>query len=52
MNEDQFSKFMVVCMDETLIFCTDEEFHIKHFETVMSMLKDHNLYVSMKIATF
>ena len=44
--------FMVVYMDDLLIFSKDEESHIRHLETVLSRLKENKLYVSPKKCEF
>ena len=40
--------FMVVYMDDLLIFSKDEKSHLQHLDIVLSRLKDHRLYVSPK----
>ena len=45
---DCIDVFLVVCMDGFLIFSKDKELHLRHLETVLSRLKDHELYVSPK----
>ena len=45
---DCIDKFLVVYMDDLLIFSKDEESHLHHIETVFSRLHDHKLYVSPK----
>lgn len=44
--------FMVVYMDDLLIFSKDEKSHLEHLNTVLSRLKDHKLYVSPKKCDF
>ncbi len=44
--------FMVVYMDDLLIFSKDEKSHLEHLRTVLSRLKDHKLYVSPKKCEF
>ena len=49
---DCVDMFMVVYMDDLLIFSKDEESHLKHLEIVLSRLKENNLYVSPKKCEF
>ena len=42
---DCLDVFMVVHMDDLLIFSKDEKSHLKHLNIVLSGLKDHQLYV-------
>ena len=44
--------FMVVYMDDFLIFRKDKKFRIKHFNTVLSWLEEHKLYVPPKKREF
>lgn len=44
--------FMVVYMDDLLIFSKDEKSHLEHLDIVLSRLKDHQLYVSPKKCEF
>lgn len=44
--------FLVVYMDDLLIFSKDEESHMKHLEIVLSRLREHKLYVSPKKCEF
>ncbi len=39
---------MAVYMDDLLIFSKDEKFYVEHLNIVLSLLKDHNLYVAPK----
>lgn len=41
-------EFLVVYMNDLLEFSEDEESHLKHVETSLSHLNDHQLYVSPK----
>ncbi len=45
---DCIDVFMVVYMDDLLVFSKDENSHIKHLNSVLSRLRDHQLYVSPK----
>ncbi len=45
---DYLDFFMVVYMDDLLIFSKDEKSHLKHLNIVLSRFKDHQLYVSAK----
>jgi len=49
---DCIDVFMVVYMDDLLIFSKDEESHLKHLETVLSRLKENDLYASPKKCEF
>ena len=44
--------FMVVYMDDLLVFSKDEESHVRHLETVLSRLQENKLYVSPKKCDF
>ena len=44
--------FLVVYMDDLLIFSKDEESHIKHLNTVLCRLREHKLFVSPKKCEF
>ncbi len=43
---DCLDVFMIVCMDDLLIFGKDENSYLKYLNIVLSRLKDHQLYVS------
>ncbi len=45
---DCLDDFVVVYMDDLLIFSKDEQSHLRHIELVLSRLKDHELFVSPK----
>jgi len=45
---DCIDDFLVVYIDDLLIFSKDDESHFRHLETVLSRLKEHELYVSPK----
>jgi len=49
---DCMDEFIVVYMDDLLIFSKDKESHYKHLEIVMSRLEEHELYVSPKKCSF
>ena len=49
---DCLDEFMVVYMDDLLIFSKDKESHYKHLEIVLSRLKEHELYVAPKKCEF
>ncbi len=49
---DCLEYFLVVCMEDLLIFCKDEQSHLRHIELVLSRLKDHELFMSLKNANF
>ena len=44
--------FLVVYMDDLLIFSKDEKSHFEHLNIVLSRLADHKLYVSSKKCEF
>ena len=51
MNEifhDCIDDFLCVYIDDLLIFSKDEKSHLRHLETVLSRLQEHELYVSPK----
>ena len=45
---DCIDEFLVVYMDDLLIFSKNEEDHLRHVEEVLKRLRDHELYVSPK----
>jgi Reverse transcriptase (RNA-dependent DNA polymerase) len=49
---DFIDEFMVVYMDDLLIYSKNEEEHLKHVEKVLKRLKEHRLYVSPKKCVF
>ena len=49
---DCIDVFMVVYMDDLLIFSKDEKSHIEHLKVVLSRLEDNELYVSPKKCEF
>ncbi len=49
---DCLDVFMVVYMDDLLIFSKDEKSNLKHLNIFLSRLKDHQLYVSPKKCEF
>jgi hypothetical protein len=44
---EYLDKFMVVFIDDTLIYSKDEEEHEKHLHLVLHKLRDHQLYAKM-----
>ena len=55
MNEifhDCIDDFLVVYIDDLLIFSKDKESHFTHLETVLKRLEEHELYVSPKKCEF
>ena len=44
--------FMVLYMDDLLIFSKDEASHLKHLETVLSRLKENKLFISSEKCEF
>ena len=49
---DCIDVFLVVYMDDVLIFSKDEESYLKHLEIVLKRLQEHELYVSPKKCEF
>ncbi len=49
---DWLHVFMIVCMDDLLIFSKDEKSYLKHLNIVLSRLQDHQLYISRKKCEF
>jgi Reverse transcriptase (RNA-dependent DNA polymerase) len=49
---DFIDEFLVVYMDDLLIFSNNEEDHMRHVEKVLMRLKKHELYVSPKKCLF
>ena len=49
---DCIDVFMVVYMDDVLVFSKDMKSHLQHLEIVLSRLKEHKLYVSPKKCDF
>lgn len=49
---DCMDVFMVIYMDDLLIFSKDEESHLKHLDIVLSHLREHRLFVSPRKCYF
>ena len=49
---DCIDEFLVIYMDDLLIFSKDEDQHLKHLEIVLSRLQEHELYVSPRKCEF
>jgi hypothetical protein len=49
---DCIDDFLVVYMDDLLIFSKNEEDHMRHVEMVLQRLREHKLYVSPKKCVF
>ena len=49
---DCIDEFLVVYMDDLLIYSKSLEEHLKHLETILQRLKEHKLYVSPKKCEF
>ena len=55
MNEvfmDFIGKFMIVCIDDILVFIQTEEEHLKHLRYVLERLKHEKLLINVKKCTF
>jgi hypothetical protein len=44
---DYLSKFVVVFIDDILIYSQNEEEHEEHLKTVLQWLREHQLYVKL-----
>ncbi|GBG86550.1 hypothetical protein CBR_g41613 [Chara braunii] len=49
---DHLDKFVVVCLDDILIFSKSAEEHAQHFETVLSLLRQHKYKVNLEKCEF
>lgn len=49
---DCIDKFLVVYLNDALVFSKSEVEHIKHLEKVLSRFREHKLYVSPKKCNF
>lgn len=49
---DYLDEFVVVYIDDLLVFSKDEKEHIKHLELVLARLKEHQIYVGKSTCEF
>jgi hypothetical protein len=49
---EYLDKFMVVFIDDILIYSKDEEEHEKHLHLVLQKLRDHQMYTKMSKCKF
>jgi len=45
-------KFVVVCIDDILVYSITKEDHMEHLRTVLKTLADHRLYAKLKKCDF
>jgi hypothetical protein len=45
---EYMDEFVVVYLDDILIFSKDQETHDKHVQLVLTMLREHGLYAKME----
>ena len=50
--KDQLYIFVLVYIDDILIFSSTEEEHLKHIEQVLKILREYNLYAKLKKCEF
>jgi hypothetical protein len=50
--QDYMDEFVVVYLDDILIFSKDQETHDKHVRLVLAMLREHGLYAKMEKCEF
>ena len=48
----ELDKFVVVFIDDILIYTKNEEEHVKHLHTVLQRLRDHKLYAKFSKCEF
>jgi hypothetical protein len=48
----QLDKFVVVFIDDILIYSKNEAEHVKHLRIVLQHLRDHNLYAKFSKCEF
>jgi hypothetical protein len=48
----ELDKFVVVFIDDILVYSKNEDDHIKHFHTVLQRLRDHRLYAKLSKCDF
>ena len=50
--QDCLNKFVLVFIDDTLIYSKNEEEHQEHLEKVLQRLREHKLYGKLSKCTF
>ena len=45
-------KFVIVFVDDILVYSKSEEQHTKHLTTMLSLLREHQLYVNLNKCSF
>jgi hypothetical protein len=50
--QEYMDEFVVVCLDDILIFSKDEENHDKHVRLVFATLREHGLYAKLEKCEF
>jgi hypothetical protein len=48
----ELDKFVLVCIDDILVYSKNEDDHIKHLHTVLQRLRDHRLYAKLSKCDF
>ena len=44
--------FVIVSIDDILIYSKNEEYHAKHLETILRLLREHQLYAKLSKFNF
>ena len=52
MLNSHLDTFMVVYLDDVLIFSRTQEDHFRHLEAVFHLLREHHFYVKLKKCSF
>jgi hypothetical protein len=47
-----FDKFVIVFLDDILIYSKSEEEHEKHLRMVLQVLREHHLYAKLRKCSF
>jgi hypothetical protein len=48
----ELDKFVVVFIDDILVYSNNEDKHVKHLHTVLQRLHDHHLYAKLSKCDF
>eukprot|EP00253_Pinus_taeda_P028625 PITA_28625 len=48
----QLDKFVIVFIDDILVYSENEEEHVKHLTTVLRLLREHRVYAKLKKCSF